>query len=71
MVERFFQYSHRNSDTAVPLKVVVGGVRYRAQKSGNQIPTVKCVPSDSANKRSPSEEGVVWLHNLAKLKFLF
>ncbi len=29
-----FQNAHTNSDTAVSLKVVVGGVRYRAQKRG-------------------------------------
>jgi hypothetical protein len=37
---RDFLYAHTNSDTAVSLKIVVGGVRYRAQKRENQIPTV-------------------------------
>lgn len=35
-----FQYAHENDDTEVLLKIVVGWVRYRAQKREDQIPTV-------------------------------
>jgi hypothetical protein len=39
-VDAIFQDCHENSDTEVLLKIVVGGVRYRAQSSGKQIPIV-------------------------------
>ena len=43
MVVRIFYTLMRTNDTEVLLKIVVGWVRYRAQKRENQIPTVTSV----------------------------
>ena len=58
--------SMRTNDTEVLLKIVVGGVRYRAQRHAIQIPTVTSVDEQLSECLGTLNQGVVWRHNLAK-----
>ena len=58
--------SMRTNDTEVLLKIVVGGVRYRAQRHAIQIPTVTSVAEQLSECLGAQILGVVWRHNLAK-----
>lgn len=49
MIQLIVQYAHRNIGTAVSLKVVTGGVRYRAQRREQQKYLESCVLRHSAN----------------------
>ena len=53
-------------DTEVLLKIVVGGVRYRAQRHAIQIPIVTSVAEQLSECLDAQNLGVVWRHNLAK-----
>lgn len=53
-------------DTEVALKIVAGGVRYRAQSSRQQIPAVTSVAEQLSECLDTQILGVVWRHNLAK-----
>jgi hypothetical protein len=53
-------------DTEFALKIVVGGVRYRAQRHAIQIPTVTSVAEQLSECLGALIQGVVWRHNLAK-----
>ena len=56
----------RTDDTEVLLKIVVGGVRYRAQRHAIQIPIVTSVAEQLSECLDAQILGVVWRHNLAK-----
>jgi hypothetical protein len=56
----------RTDDTEVLLKIVVGGVRYRAQRHAIQIPIVTSVAEQLSECLDAHNLGVVWRHNLAK-----
>ena len=58
--------SMRTDDTEVLLKIVVGGVRYRAQRHAIQIPIVTSVADQLSECLDAQNLGVVWRHNLAK-----